>query len=145
MFRIFHMKKYILIVALICFIAVISAVYGVDGDVSISGLNVTTDVNNAFSASHDENKTLVIIYDQDSCVYCEMFKENVLGNVNVQKHLNDGYVVLLVDINKNPDMAGKYNVFGTPTVQFLNPDGKEIKKVEGYVGADEFLKTLKEI
>ena len=145
MFRIFHMKKYILIVALICFIAVISAVYGVDGDVSISGLNVTTDVNNAFSASHDENKTLVIIYDRDSCVYCEMFKENVLGNVNVQKHLNDGYVVLLVDINKNPDMAGKYNVFGTPTVQFLNPDGKEIKKVEGYVGADEFLKTLKEI
>ena len=139
------MKKYILIVALICFIAVISAVYGVDGDVSISGLNVTTDVNNAFSASHDENKTLVIIYDRDSCVYCEMFKENVLGNVNVQKHLNDGYVVLLVDINKNPDMAGKYNVFGTPTVQFLNPDGKEIKKVEGYVGADEFLKTLKEI
>ena len=140
------MKRYVLISAVIMFIALTSAVYSVDFENnSISGLNITTDVDGAFDISQNENKTLAIIFDQDSCVYCEMLKDDVLSNPDVQKQLNENFVVVLVDINKNPEIAAKYDVYGTPTVQFVDSNGQEINKIEGFVDSNELLQILKEI
>lgn len=137
------MKKYVLILTAIMLLTLTSAVYSVDSD--IDGLNVTTDIDEAFDLSQSENKTLMIVFDQDSCVYCDMFRDDVLSNADIQKELNENYVVLLVDINRNPDIAAKYKVFGTPSLQFIAPDGKELDMIEGYVDASEFSKILKEI
>ena len=52
----------------------------------------------------------VIFFDQASCAYCDMLKNNVLSNSDVQKQLNENYVVLFVDINENPKFADKYRV-----------------------------------
>lgn len=140
------MKKHVLIVLAVAMLTLTSAVYALDFDASqISGLNVTTDIDGAFSESQTQNKTLAIIFDQDNCVYCDMFKDDVLSNRDVQKELNEHYIVLFVDINKNPDIATKYKVYGTPITQFLDSNGKEIYKIEGYVTGDEFLKDLREI
>ena len=140
------MKRYVLVSAVIMLIALTSAVYSVDfEDNTISGLNITTDVDGAFDISQNENKTLAIIFDQDSCVYCEMLKDDVLSNPDVQKQLNENFVVVLVDINKNPEIAAKYDVYGTPTVQFVDSNGQEINKIEGFVDSNEFLQILKEI
>lgn len=140
------MKKYVLVLVVVLLIALTSAAYSVDFENStIPGLNITTDVDGAFEASNIENKTLAIIFDQDSCVYCDMLKENVLTNPDVQKQLNENYVVLLVDINENPDIADKYDIYGTPSIQFISPDGKEMDKIQGYLESGEFLKVIKEI
>ena len=140
------MKKHVLIVLAVAMLTLTSVVYVLDFDDSqISGLNVTTDIDGAFSESKAQNKTLAIIFDQDNCVYCDMFKEDVLSNRDVQKELNEHYIVLFVDINKNPDIATKYKVYGTPTIQILHSNGKEIYRVEAYVTGDEFLEDLREI
>ena len=140
------MKRYVLVSAVIMLIALTSAVYSVDlEDNTISSLNITTDVDGAFDISQNENKTLAIIFDQDSCVYCEMLKDDVLSNPDVRKQLNENFVVVLVDIHKNPEIAAKYDVYGTPTVQFVDSNGQEINKIEGFVDSNEFLRTLKEI
>lgn len=140
------MKKYILIVAVISLLTLTSAVYSLDfDDTQISGLNVTTDIDGAFNASQSENKTLAIIFDQDSCVYCDILKENVLSDNDVQKVLNENFIVLMVDINKNPDIAQKYNVYGTPTIQFLDSHGNDVDKIEGCPEKDDFLNVIKEI
>ena len=140
------MKKYILILALVCVMTLTSAVYSLDfDDTQIQGLNVTTDVDGAFNVSHSQNKNLAIIFDQDSCVYCDMLKDDVLSDKDIQKELNENFIVLLVDINKNPDIAQKYNVFGTPTIQFLDSNGNELNRIDGYVESNELLDTIKEI
>lgn len=140
------MKKYILIVAVISLLTLTSAVYSLDfDDTQISGLNVTTDIDGAFNASQNENKTLAIIFDQGSCVYCDILKENVLSDNDVQKVLNENFIVLMVDINKNPDIAQKYNVYGTPTIQFLDSNGNDVDKIEGCPEKDDFLNVIKEI
>lgn len=140
------MKKYILFIAIISLITLTSTVYSLDFDDSqIQGLNVTSDIDGAFNVLQSENKTLAIIFDQESCVYCDMLKDNVLSDKNIQKELNENFIVLLVDINKNPDVAQKYDVYGTPTIQFLDSNGNDVHKIEGYVESDEFLKEIKEI
>ena len=145
-FIVFNMKKYAIMIFAVMLLAMTSAVYSIDFDSSqIQGLNITTDVDGALNMAKSENKTVMMVFDQDSCVYCDMFKKDVLSNPDVQNVLSEKCIVLFVDINKHPDIANKYKVFGTPSTQFLDSNGKEITKVEGYVGADEFLNTLKEI
>lgn len=140
------MKKYVLISLVIILLTLTATVSAVDFEnTTIKGLNITDDVDGAISEAQTQNKKVALIFDQNSCVYCEILKDNVLTNSDVQKDLNENYIVVLVDINKNPNIAAKYDVFGTPTVQFLNSTGKEIGKIEGYVESDQFLKTLKEI
>lgn len=141
------MKKYILIGLLISvLLALTLTVSAVDfDDKAVPGLNVTTDVDGAFNLSQSQNKTLAIIFDQDSCVYCDMLKKDVLSDKNVQKELNDKCIVLIVDINRNPQIAAKYTVFGTPAVHFIDPTGKTVQKIDGYVECDEFLDALKGI
>ena len=140
------MKKYVLIVFAVMLLALASAVYSIDFDNSqVQGLNITRDVDGALNMAKSENKTVMMVFDKDGCVYCDMFKKDVLSNPDVQNVLNGNCVVAFVDIYKHPDIANKYKVFGTPSTQFLDSNGKEIIKVEGYVGADEFLNTLKEI
>lgn len=140
------MKKYVLISFVILLLTLTLAVSAVDFEnTTIKGLNLTTDVDGVLSEAQSQNKSLALIFDQDSCVYCEMLKDNVLSNSTIQKELNEKYIVVLLDINKNPDIAGKYGVFGTPTIKFLNPNGTEITEIEGYLDSNEFSKALKEI
>jgi thioredoxin-related protein len=106
---------------------------------------MTTDVDLAMNAAQSENKSVAIFFERTSCAYCDMLKSNVLSNSDVQKQLNENYVFLLVDINENPKFADKYRVYGTPIVKFIEPSGKVINEIQGYVEADEFLKVLKEI
>ena len=140
------MKKYVLITSLILFLTLTLSVSAVNFEnATIKGLNITTDFDGALSEAQIQNKSIALIFDQDSCVYCEIFKDDVLSNRDIKKELNEKCVVVLVDINKNPDIAEKYDVYGTPTVQFLDSNGGEITKIEGYVDSNEFSKALKEI
>ena len=132
------MKKLIFSALLVMLLATAASAQDIDG-----ALNVTSDVNAVLSQNHDRN--VMLIFDQESCVYCDLFKQNVLSDKAVQNELNDSYVVTIVDINKYPDVAARFNVFGTPSCVVLDSHGKEIYRLEGYVESDEFLSDLKEI
>ena len=88
------MKKYVFILMAIMLLAVAPAVYSADFENStIPGLNMTTDIDLAMNAAQSENKSVAIFFDQASCAYCDMLKNNVLSNSDVQKQLNENYVM----------------------------------------------------
>ena len=86
-----------------------------------------------------------MIFDQDNCVYCDMLKKDVLSNAQVIDELNNKSVVVIVNINEHPELATKYKAYGTPTTVILDSNQHEIGRIEGYVEANEFLKTLQGI
>lgn len=108
-------------------------------------LNNTTDFLKAIDDAKMQNKTVMLVFDQKNCVYCDMFKEDVLSNGTVISMLNEGYVTAIVDINKEPQLASKFKIYGTPSVVFLDSNQKEILRIEGYVNASEFLDVIKGI
>ncbi len=108
-------------------------------------INNATDLSGAINQAHAENKSVMVVFDQKDCKYCDMFNKDVLSNGNVISELNKNYILVFVDINAHPDIAGKYKVFGTPTTVFLDSNQKEIQRIEGYVDANEFLKVIKAI
>lgn len=106
-------------------------------------INNTTDLNQAVSQVQKDNKTIMLVFDQDGCYYCDLLKKDVLSNNDVISKLNEGFITVVVDINSHPQLAAKYHVVGTPTMIFLDSNQKEINKIEGYVDAGEFLNNIK--
>lgn len=141
------MKNYRLFIFLIILMVgvSISSVSGIDSNQIVNGLNASSDLNQSLMDAEAQNKTVMLLFDQDSCYYCDLLKKDVLSNSNVQKELNDKCIVVDIDVNKQPQLAAKYKVVGTPMIVFLDSNSNEIHKIEGYVSADEFLNSIKEI
>lgn len=106
-------------------------------------LNNTTDFEKAIDDAKTQNKSIMLVFDQKNCVYCDMFKEDVLSNSDVISKLNEDYITVIIDINKEPQLASQFKIYGTPIIVFLDSNQNEIERIEGYVDADEFLNTLK--
>lgn len=136
------MKRIILAIFLILALTASVSAYEMD-DTVIDGLNVSTHPDAVLNQHPD--KDVLLVFDSASCVYCDLLKQNVLSNPDVQKVLNDKCIVALVDVNKHADLALKYKAYGTPTTVIVNKTGDEVQRIEGYVESDEFLDALKEI
>ncbi len=132
------MKK-ILFVGLILAVLTLGVSFGFAAD----SLENTTDLTKAISDAQSQNKSILLIFDQDGCYYCDLLKQNTLSNKDLVSKLNEGYITVIVDINKEPQLAAKYQVFGTPTMIFLDSNQKQIGKIDGYVEANEFLYYIK--
>lgn len=134
------MKKIIILLVVLAILSV-----GLSANFAANTLNNMTDLNAAISDAHSQNKSVVMIFDQDNCVYCDMLKENVLSDAKVIDVLNNRSIVVFVNINQHPELATKYKAYGTPITVILDSNQQEIGRIEGYVEADEFLKTLQGI
>lgn len=140
-------KQYIfctLILTIVLIAGVSMAVCASSTD-SVSGLNISDNYDSALKDAKASNKTVMIIFDQNSCSYCDKFKQDTLSNPQVQEKINSSFIPVVVDVNKDYDLASKYKVFGTPSVVFSDSNGKEIHRIGGYVGANDFLEEIKGI
>ena len=136
---------FFILILTIVLIAGLSIVVCASSNDSVSVLNISDNYDSALKDAKAQNKTVMVIFDQDSCSYCDQFKQETLSNSKVQEKLNSGFVPVVVDINKDYDLASKYKVLGTPTVVFLDANEKEIHRIDGYVDANGFLDEIKGI
>lgn len=100
----------------------------------------------------DENKVMVVMVSRESCPYCVKLKKEIFVPEVKYGELNDKWLLreLLIDGgNKHIDFVGKeiesvkyamsIKATLTPTVLFLDKNGKEIgKRIVGTGGAMEF-------
>jgi thioredoxin-like negative regulator of GroEL len=61
----------------------------------------------------------------------------------VTAFIRENFVTARVHIKENPTMWHRYGIRWTPTVLVLAPDGKELRRVEGFLPADELLGQLR--
>lgn len=140
------MKKYIILCLLAIAVISVTSVCSADADNPVvQGLNSTSDLNQGLDDAKISNKTVLLIFDQENCYYCDLLKEDVLSDSEVQNILNENYIVVIVDVNEEYSLAADHQVVGTPTSIFFDSNGKEIGRIDGYVSCDEFLDELKEI
>lgn len=132
------MKKMLFVILVLAILAI-----GVSADFASDPLKNTTDLNKAVSDANSQNKNILLIFDQESCYYCDLLKEDTLSDDALISELNGNYITVIVDVNDQPQLAAKYQVFGTPTMVFLDSNQNPIGRIEGYVDADEFLDYIK--
>jgi thiol:disulfide interchange protein len=92
-------------------------------------------------ARADKRLLMVDVYT-DWCGWCRKLEKETYGDTRVADALGD-FITIRVDAEKGGEtVAERYGVRGFPTVLFLSGSGDIVRKVEGFVDADEMLKVV---
>ncbi len=138
------------IIFIIVVIIALSAWFSINGDfkkdetqeTEFKIIDTAGNLSEALQKAKSNDKKVFAVFESDTCVYCKQLRQNTLNDATVMEKLNESYVVTIVNINDNPEIASKYDVYSTPTMLILDSDGKELRSITGYYGPDELISKI---
>ncbi|MEN6553733.1 MAG: thioredoxin family protein [Methanobacterium sp.] len=130
----------IIIVILLAVFAVINLGNKTKSDPN--NLNWTNDINLALKEAQATNKTVMIDFYSPSCDNCVKLDDVTFKDPNVKQKLTSNYVIVKINVDKNPNLATEYQITSAPVLVFLNSTGQEIKRIQGYKEPGEFINNF---
>ncbi len=101
-----------------------------------------------YEASLNNNERMLIDFYADWCIPCKELDALTFSNKRVLNEF-ERYTVYKVDMTKNNDtneqLRKRFNVVGMPTVLIIDSKGNEVKRLTGFVNANEFLNYVTEV
>ena len=92
-----------------------------------------------------EHKLLLIELEMESCPYCEKMDKFVLSKNDVKKLIDEHYVFVKIDINKEV-IPEHLTSRMTPTFYFLSSDGEHIiEEIKGAPSKSDFINYLNKV
>ena len=132
------------------------ALIGVIGYFTTSHGNATenwlTDFDAAADRSRGEARPMLVAFYMEDCGHCRAMDSGVLGEAGVDRlrawmaevsgAIAD-FVPVRIDVDKHPELANRYRVYGTPTFAVVDSEGHLLSRCEGYQPASAFVSFLK--
>ncbi len=113
--------------------------------ITLEELKFHTNLSLAFEDAKAQNKPVFVYANSEYCHWCKVFEEESLANKSIIDRLNENFISVSIDVDKQKYETRNFRVIGTPTEIFLGPNGAEIKRIRGYVDNGTFLKTINEL
>jgi thiol:disulfide interchange protein len=99
----------------------------------------------ALSKAYAEQKLVMVDLYTDWCGWCKKMDRETFSDPRVGQATR-GMVPIRVNAEKGgQDVARKYRVDGFPVVIFLDGKGREVRRIRGFVDADEMLKVVESL
>ena len=95
--------------------------------------------------SKSEKKKVFLHFYADWCVFCGKMAKETFQNPAVVSYLDNHFIPVRVDTDKDPATAMKYGVQGLPSTWFLTEMGEAIGTVPGFIPPEPLLAMLKEV
>ncbi|MGQ9495315.1 MAG: thioredoxin family protein [Thermoanaerobaculaceae bacterium] len=103
-------------------------------------------LSSALAQASRENKVILLDFYTDWCRWCKKLDRETFANENVVNMITGNFVAVRLNAEKEgEEEAKRFGIGGYPTVIFVDPKGKEIKRISGYLGPDAFLQELKSL
>ena len=109
-----------------------------------NGVHFEHNFDKALKKARVENKEVMMMYSATWCPECNYMKEVVFKDKRVVKYIENHFVLLGLDIQKDKLPKG-FNFVGIPTFFFIGKDAKQTGKIVGGDKAGKFLKKLKDL
>lgn len=90
-----------------------------------------------------EGKKIFLNFYADWCHYCQVMENKTFRDSAVAAYLNDYYISVQVNSDRQQKIAKEYKVQGLPTTFFIAEDGVNIGSQPGYIPPDIMLPLLK--
>ncbi len=90
-----------------------------------------------------EGKKVFIHFYADWCAYCKKMEKETLTNLAVIDSLNNDFIPVLVNSDKDRDLARDFYIRGLPSTWFVSETGEKISSLPGYITAEMLLNALK--
>lgn len=103
-----------------------------------------TNLDKASDAARKANRALLLEFWSATCEPCRVLDQDVFPDERIGtaiRRLNP----VRVDVDKQPDVARRYNVNGTPTLVVTDSYGTELFRYTGLLDADRMLQLFKEL
>ncbi len=91
----------------------------------------------------EEGKKVFINFYADWCHYCKMLDKKTFVNQDVIDYLNQHFIPVKVNSDKNTSVAQKYQVRNLPVMWILSQDGEPIGQQPGFMPPEKLLPILK--
>ncbi len=103
------------------------------------------DYNAARKEAEAKGLPLVIDFGTENCFYCRKLDENTFRDATVSRVMNEQFVPLKIDANREPTLTQMLSIQSYPTIVMAAPDGKIIGTMVGYKEAPEFHENLQRV
>ena len=97
------------------------------------------------SSAHQNNKAVFLHFYATWCTYCAKMEKESFQNNSIIELLDNNFISIKVDIEKQPKIAEEFNVFALPTTYFFSSKGEKLGSVPGYISKDRLMKMLKKV
>jgi thioredoxin-related protein len=94
------------------------------------------------TAAKKKHKPYIVDFSTSWCGYCKKFDREVMPDSSFSSLVNQQFLFGRVDGDAQKDIVVKHKVRGYPTFIIFNEKGEEIKRFNGYVDAQSFVKSL---
>ncbi|OGR21889.1 MAG: hypothetical protein A3J85_03155 [Desulfobacula sp. RIFOXYA12_FULL_46_16] len=88
------------------------------------------------------NKHIFLYFHADWCTYCKKMEATTFMDKKIWTYLNENFISIQVDTEKDTDISEQWKVRGLPTIWFLKPDATKLDSLPGYVDEDYLSKVL---
>lgn len=90
-----------------------------------------TDLKAAHRASRSTGKPMMIVFTATWCGPCQKMKKDVYADAEVAKAINDQFVPVMLDIDRNPQIAEALEVEKIPQTVILNSKADLLGRMVG--------------
>jgi len=97
---------------------------------------------NGMKMIKDQNKKGFLHFYTDWCTYCKIMNKQTFADAKVIDYINDNFIPIRVNAEKQKDIAKQYGVTRFPNNWFIGEDSKALSSQPGYIPPDMFLNML---
>ena len=91
------------------------------------------DYDAARKEASEQNKPLFLDFGTEDCVHCKRMHQTTFKDPSIVKLLNERFVPLRVDGNREPRLVQSLRIQAYPTMILAATDGKIVGWIEGYM------------
>lgn len=140
------MKSILLLAALIVLFSGCLSAQSDNPDVAdLQQVTFLTSLESALEAAKGQEKPVFVYFRSESCGWCRKFEEETFTNQSVIDELNENFILVSIDVNKQKNETRSFKVRGTPAMVFLDSRGTEIKRIPGYTDTGTFFMVINTI
>ena len=86
-----------------------------------------TDFDAALAEARSSGRPVLVDFYADWCPPCLAMKHDVWPDPEIGRAVSTGFVALQVDVDRQPDLAARYEVESIPTVLVIDAEGRVLR------------------
>lgn len=100
-------------------------------------------LDDAKNASLQEHKPILLQFEMDGCGGCKKLNSTTYIDENLKKEMLDWFILLKLDLIRNRQERKELGAYWTPSVYFLDHNGRSFFHFNGYLPALDFRAMLR--
>jgi thioredoxin 1 len=107
--------------------------------VCVCAVAFSAEIVSDFNKIPEKGKVTMLELGAKKCIPCKMMAPII---EKLDKTYAGKASIVFIDVWKNNDQAGRFNIQGIPTQIFFNKDGKEVYRHTGFLDEESIIKQL---